>query len=101
MKKLCPWVISLSLIIYNVLHSLTNWVPVNINKKLIDGSINVIELKEDLKREYNIIAIELKISSNEIQLKSNFRTQKLTIILTNFENNQYVESIIGNFYKLK
>ena len=50
---------------------------------------------------YNLIAIEIKISFNEIQLKSNFSTPKLTVILTNLEINQYEEVIIGNFYKLK
>ena len=50
---------------------------------------------------YNLIAIEIKISFNEIQLKSNFSTPKLTVILTNLEINQYEEAIIGNFYKLK
>ena len=64
-------------------------------------SINNSKLKEDEKVVYNIIAIEIKISFNEIQLKSNFSTPKLTVILTNLEINQYVEAIIGNFYKLK
>ena len=64
-------------------------------------SINISKLKEDEKVVYNIIAIEIKISFNEIQLKSNFSTPKLTVILTNLEINQYVEAIIGNFYKLK
>ncbi len=62
---------------------------------------NIIGLKEDEKIVYNIIAKEIKISFNEIQLKSSFSTSKLTVILTNLEINQYVKSIIGNFYKLK
>ena len=63
--------------------------------------VNTHPLKKDEKIVHNIIGTEPKMSFNEIQLKSNLSTPKLTVILTTLEINQYIESIIGNFYKLK
>tara|TARA_B100000900_G_scaffold216947_1_gene183751 strand:- start:438 stop:749 length:312 start_codon:yes stop_codon:yes gene_type:complete len=102
--------------IYTILFSLIKGLSINIKKKLIDESINTesafLKLRDDLKKINTVSSNKILNQINSISLlndaekiikscNDNDIKPKLTVILTNLEINQYVEAIIGNFYKLK
>jgi len=102
--------------IYTILFSLIKGLSINIKKKLIDESINTesafLKLRDDLKKINTVSSNKILNQINSISLlndaekiikscNDNDIKPKLTVILTNLEINQYIEAIIGNFYKLK